>query len=181
MDCEHFAQVDFDGILGAAVEAEHGPADLSDAGDFLLREVEKMSPFFFVGDPVHQEEEVGDGVKGIVNLVSNGGCKASGDGKLFGCDQGILGLLSHRDIAKDEDDTNEERRVCREWVRHCLRRIFRCHRGGGGRCGSAGGSAGWRLGDAVNGVLDGFARGFVEDGKHVGERTATRFLLRSSR
>ena len=66
-----------------------------------------MGGFFGCGGAVHEEEEVGDGVERIVDLVGDGGGEAAGDGKFLIGEQGLLGFAGDGDIAKDEDEADD--------------------------------------------------------------------------
>ena len=104
---KHLLQIDEDGSLGFAVEAEHGAADLGDAGQFLLGHVHELHGLFFGGAVAHEVEQVGDGVERIVDLVGDGGGEAAGDGQLFVGQQRVLGLALHGDVAEDHDDPGD--------------------------------------------------------------------------
>ena len=104
---EHVLEVDWDGRLGLAIEAEHGAADLGDAGELGLCDVEEMLGFSIVGIVAEEVEQVGDGVERIVDLVGDGGGEASGDGKLLVGEQGGAGPALHGDVAEDHDDAGE--------------------------------------------------------------------------
>ncbi len=89
---EHVAEVDLDGCLGLAVEGEHGAADLGDAAISCLARCRNCLTFVGRGFAVHEEEEVGDRVERVVDLVRDGGREASGDGELLVCQQSFLAL-----------------------------------------------------------------------------------------
>ena len=55
---EHLAEVDFHWRAGFPVEREHGSADLGDAGDFKLGELEELLMLLRGGFAIHEEEQV---------------------------------------------------------------------------------------------------------------------------
>ena len=91
-----------------AIEAEHGAADLAHAAELLLCEVE-IVVVMSAGrvSSLHEVEEVGDGVEGVVDFVGDGGGEAAGDGEFFGGEQSVLGLAFAGDVAEDHDDAGE--------------------------------------------------------------------------
>ena len=106
---QHVFEVDRYRGSGFAVEAEHGAADLGDALGFLAGEGEEVGGLLRGGRAVHEEEEIGDGVERVVDLMRDGGGEAAGDGKFFIGDEGLLGLACHGDVAEDEDEADDLR------------------------------------------------------------------------
>ena len=104
---KHLFQIDEHGSFGFAIEAQHGAADLGDAGQLLLGHVHELHPTPPGGAVAHEVEQVGDGVERVVDLVGDGGGQASGDGELLICQQRVLGLAFHGDVAEDQDDAGD--------------------------------------------------------------------------
>ncbi len=104
---EHLLEIDLDRGLGLAVEAEHGAGDLGDAGELLFGHGHELVELFGAGSGAHEEEEVGDGVEGIVDLVGDGGGEASGDGEFFVGEESFLGAAFEGDVAEDEDESGD--------------------------------------------------------------------------
>ena len=104
---EHLLEVDADGRLGFAIEAEHGAADLGDAGQLGMGHLEELFGLFLLGFMLQEVEEVGNGVEGVVDLVGDGGGEASGDGELLVGQQGGAGFDFEGDVAEDHDDAGD--------------------------------------------------------------------------
>ena len=104
---EHLLEVDGVGRLGLAVEAEHGAADLGDACEFALGDIEEVAGLRVLGIVLQEVEEVGDGVQRIVDLVGDGSGEAAGDGELLVGEQCGASAPLHGDVAEDHDDAGE--------------------------------------------------------------------------
>ena len=66
-----------------------------------------MSGLSIRGFVLEEIEQVGDRVEGVVDLMSDGGGEASGDGELLVGEQGGAGAALHGDVAEDHDDAGE--------------------------------------------------------------------------
>ena len=104
---QHLLQVDDDRRLRLAIESEHGAADLRDASQFLLGHVHKLPRLFRRSAVAHEVEQIGDRIERVVDLVRDGRGQPPRDSELFVCDQRILGLALHRDVAKYQNDSDD--------------------------------------------------------------------------
>ncbi len=161
---EKFFELDFHGGFGFAVEGEHGAGDLGDTGDLLLGEREEVFALLLVGDAVHEEEEVGDGIERVVDFVGDGGGEAAGDGEFFVGEEGFLRFFGEGNVAEDEDDADERAVFVADGRAGVFDVDFRAVAAGEDgvvlqACELVG------AGDADDGVFEGFAGGFVDDGE----------------
>ena len=104
---ERFLEIDGDRRLGLAVERKHGAADLGNAGDLLLGQLEEARAFFRRGLTVHEEEEVRNRIERVVNLVGDGGGEASGNSELLIGQQCFPALDGHGDVAENKRDADD--------------------------------------------------------------------------
>ena len=65
------------------MHAQHGAADLRDAGELTLRHVNELGTLFRGRVLLEQVEQVHDRVERVMDLMRDGGGQASGNGQLL--------------------------------------------------------------------------------------------------
>ncbi len=100
---EEVVDGDMDGAAGLAVEAEGLGGDGGGSTEFLFGEGEVLECLGVDGAGLGEEEEVGDGLEGIIDFVGDGGGEAADGGEFFGAEESGLCALAFGNVFDDDD------------------------------------------------------------------------------